>query len=310
MQKLRIAQVAILFLLMLLTGEARSAKAIPWEDEDGSFVQEEMEWRTSRDKQMRSPTSLLTIAGLFWLKEGENSFGTAASNKIILPPKSAPNFAGKFILKKGKIGVLANEETVLRIKGKPIKEMALKADHTGKPDVVELAQLQMWVIKRGNRYGIRLRDLNAAAFKSYQGLEFFPPREKFKIEADFIPYSSPKMIPVATSIGDEEEMASPGYVKFLIDGKELRLDVFQGNERNSEFFFMFGDETNGKETYGGGRFMVSEAQENGKVNLNFNRAYNPPCAYTPYFTCPLPPEQNILKVRIEAGEKNYPEGHH
>ena len=286
------------------------AKPALQEKEGQRFIKEEMEWRVNRDKRMRSSTSWLTIAGLFWLEEGESSFGAASSNKIILPSGSAPPSAGKFIFKSGKIKVVANEGTDLKYEGKIIKEKVFKGDDAGKPDVVELAELRMWMIKRGDQYAIRLIDLNAPAYKNYKVLEFFPPRKKFKIEADFVTYPTPKTIPTATAIGTKEEMVSPGYIKFLIDGLEYRLDAFNGNEKNTKLFFIFSDETSGKETYGGGRFMYSDFLEKGKVDLNFNRAYNPPCAYTPYATCPLPLPQNILKVRIEAGEKTYPDGHH
>ncbi|MFB0565257.1 MAG: DUF1684 domain-containing protein [Candidatus Aminicenantaceae bacterium] len=279
-------------------------------EEDQSFIKEEMTWRGLRDKQMRSPTSWLTIAGLFWLEEGENSFGSAASNKVVLPSVSAPPHGGKFILKEGKIKVVANEGAGIRAEGKEIKEMLLEGDDQGKPDVLELGELRMWIIKRGERYAIRLRDLNAAAYKKYEKLDFFPPRKEFRVEAEFIPHSSPKTITVETIIGTENEMTSPGYVKFEIGGQEFHLVALGNGGRNKKLFFIFKDETNGKETYGAGRFMVSDLKENGKVDLNFNRAYNPPCAYTSYATCPLAPSQNWLKVRIEAGEKKYPGGYH
>jgi uncharacterized protein (DUF1684 family) len=287
-------------------------RAVAFGDEDQNFVKEEMEWRAHRDKQMRSSTSWLTIAGLFWLEKGENSFGTNSSNNIKLPEGSAPPVAGTFVLKDGEVKVVAHEGVALKMAGKIIKENALRGDeiYPEEPDVVELNDLRMWVIRRGERSAIRLRDLNAAAYKNYKGLDFYPPNKKFKIEATFVPFSSPKAITIATVIGTEVEMKSPGYVKFMIDEKEFRLDAFVEDAQSKQLFFIFKDETNGKETYGAGRFMTSNVLEDGKVDLNFNRAYNPPCAYTPYATCPLAPEQNWLKVRIEAGEKNYAGGHH
>ena len=308
MVKRQIILMPMIVFLFLWRGVSMDAKAPLLEEEDQGFIKEEMKWRAQRDKEMRSPTSLLSVAGLFWLEEGENRFGFASSNKIRLPSGSAPSFGGKFILKEGKVKVVVNEGTKLRVEGKEIKEMFLTGDDAGKPNIVELGDLRMWVIKRGDRYAIRLRDSNAPAYKNYKGLDFFPPENKFKIEADFIPYSPRKTISTATIIGTETKMVSPGYVKFVINGKEYRLDAFQGDAKSTKLFFIFSDETNGEETYGGGRFMYSDILENGKVDLNFNRAYNPPCSYTPYFTCPLPPPQNFLKVRIEAGERKYPGG--
>lgn len=304
-----IAAALVLFSL-LFQGTAIKVKASFPEKEDQSFEKEEEVWRSERDKEMRSPLSWLTIAGLYWLEEGESSFGSGPSNRIILPSHSSPPSAGKFIFKKGKIKVVANKGAGLKVAGKEIKKIFLKGDDAGRSDVVELGELRMWVIKRGERYAIRLRDLNAPAYKNYKGLDFFPPSKKFKIEADFIPYPDSKTVTVKTIINTEYDMTSPGYVRFMIDGKEYRLDAFRGDAKGKKLFFIFRDETNGKETYEPGRFMVSDILDNGKVDLNFNRAYNPPCAYTPYATCPLASPQNWLKVRIEAGEKKYPGSHH
>lgn len=303
--------VFILFIIAFFLGGITLLSAgSPQPREDQSFIKEELAWRTNRDSQMRAPTSWLTIAGLFWLDEGDNSFGTAAENKIKLPSGSAAAYAGKFNLNKGKITVVANKDTELKNGGKVIKEMPLKGDDSGRPDIVELNVLRMWVIKRGDRYAIRLRDLNNPAFKNYKGLDFFAPSKEFKIEAGFFPYKSAKKVSVSTIIGTQTEMSSPGYVKFKLGGRQHSLEAFRGSAENTKLFFVFKDETNGKETYEASRFMVADILENGKVDLNFNRAYNPPCAYTPFATCPLPPPQNYLKVRIEAGEKKYPGGHH
>ncbi len=279
-------------------------------EKNQTFLEEERNWRAKRDNQMRAPTSWLTIAGLFWLDEGENTFGTATENKIKLPDSSSPLYAGKFVFKKGKVTVIANEGNEFTIDNMKIKKMVLKGDDSGRPDIVELNDLRMWVIKRGGRYAIRLRDLNNPAFKEYKGLDFFPPSKKYKIEAQFISYNNQRKITIPTVIGTQTEMSSPGYVKFELEGREYKLQAFEGNAKNTKLFFIFKDETNGKESYEATRFMVSDVLENGKVDLNFNRAYNPPCAYTPYATCPLPPPQNYLQVRIEAGEKKYGETYH
>jgi uncharacterized protein (DUF1684 family) len=273
-----------------------------------TFIQEELTWRKNRDKEMRTPTSWLNIVGLFWLKEGENKFGTSEENPIKFPEGSAPPFAGSFLLDKGKVTVVAEKGTELKIDGKKTQRSELKGDDTEKPDVVELNDLHMWVIKRFDRLAIRLRDLNHMPFKTYTGLDFYPPKEKFKLHAQFHPFPEPKKVEVGTVIGENTIMNSPGYVTFKIDGKVFRLDAFSGKPKT--LFFIFGDETNGKETYEASRFMDAEILENGEVVLNFNRAYNPPCAYTPYATCPLPPPQNQLEISILAGEKKYPDSQH
>jgi len=299
--------VLLILCLFLLAGISVSPLQCLVGNEDQKFITEEMSWRKERDIRMRSPASWLTIAGLFWLDEGENSFGADPSNSMKLPSGAAPPTAGKFILRKGKISVIANRGVDLRVKEQRVTKRIIKGDDSGEPDIVELNDLRMWVIKRGGRYAVRLRDLNNSPFKEYKALDFFPPTKKYKILADYVPYSSPQQITLETVVGTTEEESSSGYVLFKIDGQEYRLEAFSYGPQ--ELFFIFKDETNGKETYDAARFMVSRILEDGKVDLNFNRAYNPPCAYTPYATCPLPPPQNHLKVRIEAGEKKYPGKH-
>ncbi len=293
-----------LLLFSLLSGWIKPGIAATISKNDNkNFIKDEMKWREKRDKQMHSQNSWLTITGLYWLKEGENSFGTDPANKIILPQDSAPLLAGKFIFNKGIITVVTQLGVNLKVQNIPITRKILKTDDSGKPDIIALNDLRMWVIKRSGKYAIRLRDLNTRAYKNYQKLDFFPPSEKYKIVADFIPYSNPKKVTVNTEIGTKSQMSSPGYVKFKINSQEFQLEAFSGDLK--KLFFIFKDETNGKDTYEASRFMESKLLDEGKVDLNFNRAYNPPCAFTPYATCPLPPPQNYLKIRIEAGEKKY-----
>lgn len=302
----RIAVGGFITLFSVIVSSCNDSKEI---SDDPSFVKAELEWREARDQSMRSPTSWLTIAGLYWLDEGENTFGTDPENKFRLPEGSGPPFAGKFILHDEKVKVVSSAGSVLRSEGKTIEEMVLKSDKTGKPDIIDLNDLRMWVIERGGRLAIRLRDLNAPRYKNYSGLEFFPPRKKYHIKADLVLYNPPKTVTLGTAIGTETNMVSLGVVKFLLNGKEYRLDAFEEEPGSKTLFIVFKDETSGKETYGASRFMEVHLLDDGSLDLNFNRAYNPPCAYTPHATCPLPPPQNILPVRIEAGEKMYQKEH-
>ncbi|MBW1679533.1 MAG: DUF1684 domain-containing protein, partial [Deltaproteobacteria bacterium] len=144
--------------------------------------------------------------------------------------------------------------------------------------------------------------------KNYKELDFFLPDPAYRMEAEFVPYSEPKKVTVATAVGTEVDLDAKGIVKFQIHGLDYELEAFEGGKDG--LFFIFRDETSGKETYGASRFMAADILANGKVDLNFNRAYNPPCAYTAFATCPLPPDKNVLSVRIEAGEKNYPGAQH
>ncbi len=301
------ALITVLCLTIMDIVSPAHSNALSGKDEQ-AFIREELAWRETRDKEMRASTSWLNIAGLFWLKEGENRFGTSTENLIKLPERAAPLFAGSFHLDNGRVTVTAASDTGLTVNGKTIHTFELRGDDTGKPDEVELNDLRMWVIKRFDRTAIRLRDLNHLPYKNYRGLDFYPPTKKFKLEAQYHPFSEPIKVEVETVVGENTEMDSPGYVTFEIDGKVYRLDAFSGQP--NVLFFIFGDETNGKETYEASRFMEADILEDGKVNLNFNRAFNPPCAYTPYATCPLPPPQNRLKIRISAGEKKYPDPPH
>jgi len=289
--------VAVVYVVLFCAGQ-----------EDPAFVEAEMTWRAERDHAMREETSWLTIAGLFWLEEGENTFGTSADSRIQLPEDSAPESAGAFILKNGGVTAEAAGNTELKIGEEIIRKRKLASDQEGRPDIVALNDLRMWVIVRGGRFAIRMRDLNARAFREYDGLDFFPPRAEYKVVGTLITYDEPKTVSVGTAIGTTTEMTSPGFVSFEIGGKQYRLDAF-GSVASKRLFFVFRDGTSGDETYGASRFMSADILEDGSVDMNFNRAYNPPCAYTHYATCPLPPPQNNLEIRIEAGEKMYP-GHH
>lgn len=274
------------------------------------FIQAEQEWRTVRDQEMKEPSSWLTIAGLFWLEVGESSFGTADSCTIRLPEDSAPPTGGKFVRKQDEIKVIAEADGLIKFDGQHITDKVLKSDVSGQPDIIEINDLRLWIIKRADRFAVRLRDLTAHRFKDYTGLNFFPPDPRFKIEADFVAYPNPKTITVATMVGTESDMIAPGYLQFEIDGKQFELEAFEVGSDLKQFFIIFRDGTSGDETYGASRFMTVSKLENGKVDLNFNRAHNPPCAYTPYATCPLPPDKNELEIRITAGEKNYPGSSH
>ena len=268
------------------------------------WLAEEAAWRAERDREMRSEESWLTIAGLFWLDEGENTFGASSSNRIELPPGSAPSLGGKFIRKGEKITVEAAPGVSLYCGGKQIARMTIRAGDSTSPDTLTLGDLRMWVIRRGDRYAVRLRDLNAPAFKDYKGLNYFPPSAAFRIEAIFAPYSSPKNIEVEAKIVKRSKLISPGTLKFLWEGREYEFIAFDDEERGT-CFLVFADETNAAGTYDGGRFLDFKVDAGHKAVLNFNHAYNPPCAFTAFATCPLPPAQNRFPFRLEAGEKTY-----
>jgi uncharacterized protein (DUF1684 family) len=245
-------------------------------------------WRNAREASLLSDGGWLTVSGLFWLKPGLNRFGSDPSNDIVLPAPSPPR-AGTFDFQNGKVTAKTDGLT---------RELRPDSD-----DVLVIGPLTLLVIERGARYGIRLRDHNSRFRREFAGLHWFPVRENYRITAKFV--AEPRPIPVANIIGQTEPMQSPGYAVFRLAGHEYRLYPVIEEPGAKELFYIFRDQTSGNETYGAGRFLYSGMPKDGTVVLDFNKAYNPPCAFTPYATCPLPPKENRLPVRIEAGELKY-----
>jgi len=267
---------------------------------DLAYREEMQKWRDAYEKSLTQENSWLALAGLFWLKEGENRFGTAPGNSIVLPPGSAPAETGTFIFHQGITQIQVSPSVPLRLNGAPVHSLTLvKSDSSGEPDRITLGHLSMIVIQRGTRYGIRLWDNQNPARLSFRGAQWFPLKESYRVTAQFTSYPQPKMIPILNILGDTESTPSPGFATFELAGRKCRLDpVLEGDQ----LFFMFKDATSGKTTYPSGRFLYSALPADGKVILDFNQAHNPPCAFTPFATCPLPPKQNHLSVAVEAGE--------
>ncbi len=277
---------------------------------DEAYRAEVQKWRQERETRLKADGGWLTLAGLFWLKEGPNRFGTDPAGDIVLPEGSAPAKAGVFELTGAQVTVSLLPGASGRIGGKPVSgAVAMRPDTSGAPDVLEMGALTMNVIKRGDRYGIRLKDKNNAARKGFTGLKWFDIQEDYRVEARWVSYPQPKPVKVPNVLGQTESMPSPGYAEFTLGGKAVRVDGVLEDPQAEQLFFILRDQTSGKETYGAGRFLYADLPKAGKVVLDFNKAYNPPCAFTPYATCPLPPPQNWMPVRVEAGEMAYGKGH-
>jgi uncharacterized protein len=273
---------------------------------DDAYTAAIEKWRADRETRLKAEGGWLSVAGLFWLKEGTNTFGTDPASDIVLPKDAAPAHAGTFALEGGKATVQAEPGVGLTCEGKPVIRRALRSDTGGdEPDVLKLGRLTMTVIERGGRYAIRLRDNDSKMRREFTGLHWFPVKEPYRVTARYVSYPSLKPVTVPNILGATEKMPSPGYAVFTLDGKEVRLEGVLEEPNATELFFIFKDGTSGKETYPAGRFLYSDLPKHGEVVLDFNKAYNPPCAFTPYATCPLPPEQNRLPMRIEAGELRY-----
>ena len=263
-------------------------------------------WRAHREASLRSDDGWLTVAGLFWLHEGFNNFGTDPLDDIVLPAGSAPAQAGTFEFHAGKTTVHANKAAALMVQGKGADGAVLRADQDPKfdekVDQVTMGALTFYVHQSGQRYAIRLQDKNSPLRKEFRGLRWFPIDPSYRVDAKYIPYDKPKVVQIQNLMGDFEPDSIPGYVEFALQGQKLRLDV---DIDGGELSIVFRDLTSGKETYGAARFLVAPAPKDGKAVLDFNEAYNPPCAYNPYTTCPLPTAENRLRARVAAGEMTY-----
>jgi len=270
---------------------------------DSSYEKQVEQWRVKREARLKSENGWLTLAGLFWLKDGQNTVGTATDCSIVLPLDSAPAHLGTFRFQDGKTAFKAAPGLRVTINDKPAESADLRADDSdGGPDIVAVKALSMYVIHRGDKYAIRLKDRNSEYRRKFTGLHWYPIRPEYRVTAKFIAWPQAQEIPIANILGQTEPTPSPGYLEFTLNGVALRLDAVTEDDT---LFLIFRDKTAGKTTYGAGRFLNTAMPKDGKVELDFNEAYNPPCAFTPYATCPLPPPQNRLAVAVEAGEKKY-----
>jgi uncharacterized protein (DUF1684 family) len=273
--------------------------------QDSSYRASVEQWRQAYENDLKSDHGWLTISGLFWLHEGENRFGSDPLGDIVLPEASAPAEAGTFEFHAGRTIVHVNPGVPATLNGKPVSTAELHPDSP--TDRLVLGELALWVHASGARFAIRLRDKNSTLRKNFTGLHWFPIDESYRVTARYAPYDKLKEVPIQNLAGDSLTLPISGYVTFTLHGQEYRLDA--GSDEAGGLSLVFRDLTSGKETYGAGRFLDTDAPKNGEVILDFNKAYNPPCAYNPYTTCPIPPPQNRLRTRIPAGEKSYHHGH-
>jgi uncharacterized protein (DUF1684 family) len=263
-------------------------------------------WQSDRLASLTKDNSWLTLIGLFWLNESENKFGSDPKNPIVLPKDKAPGVAGSLWLEKGQVRLAARPGVEITAGNKLVTALDLKDDNDDSgPTILKLGSLLINVVKRGDRIGVRVKDTESRTRREFKGLEYYPIDPKWRIEARFEPYQPPKTIPITNVLSMTDDETSPGALAFEVDGKTYRIDpILEKGE--TDWFVMIADETTGRETYGAGRYLyVSPPDASGKVVIDFNKTYSPPCAFTNFATCPLPPRQNHLPFRIEAGEKKY-----
>jgi uncharacterized protein len=267
---------------------------------------EEVErWRADRLARLQGPDGWLSIIGLWWLEEGANTVGADVRNRVILPAGKCPPHIGRIEVEAGRATAFLDPAAGVTCAGAPVTILELQDDAAGDPTVLRMGPLGFFVIRRDGRLAVRVRDAESSARRDFSGIEHYPVDARWRFEARFSAYVPPRSVPVPTVLGMEETYEMPGAIAFEVDGTPYRLDVFL-EASDSDLFVVFGDLSNRDETFGGGRYVYAKPPgRDGIVVVDFNRAYNPPCVFTPHATCPLPLPQNRLPLRIEAGEKRY-----
>jgi uncharacterized protein len=283
---------------------AAAAQAAVPQDEQAQVLA----WRAQRLAALESDTGWLTLAGLFWLKGGDNSFGRAPGNALVLDNPALAPTAGSFVLADRQVRFVARPGSGVTLDGTPVGTLALVSDAQGEPTVLASGTLRFFIIERAGHVGVRVRDLDNPHRRNFRGLDYFPVSPDWAVPARFERYVPVRRIRIMNILGMEEEMPSPGAVVFTRDGREWRLDTVLEEPGDQQLFIMFADATSGHETYGAGRFLYIPLPQGDTVAVDFNKAFNPPCALNDFATCPLPPYQNRLSLRIDAGEKSYAGG--
>lgn len=269
------------------------------------YEQDIMDWHQQRNDRLNQPDGWLTLSGLFWLKAGENTIGAASNNDLVFPGENIPAHLGTLILKDDSVSIKVAEGIQITIQDSVITHAGLKKDSSGEPDLMQWGSLTWYIIERGEKIGVRLKDSKHPNYVNFKPTELFPVKETWMIEATLVPFDTMTTVDIINVLGDSSPSATPGLLHFEIDGQALQLTPL-GDPEDEQYFIIFGDGTNGISTYGAGRFLViPAADENGKTVIDFNKSYNMPCVFSPYATCPLPPEENLLSLEIKAGEMQY-----
>jgi len=267
------------------------------------YIDSIVQWKNKRVAALKAQDGWLNLIGLFWLHQGKNTIGSTKGHDIIFPKNKSSRDIGHFRLtNEGVITFYASQGVTVRANNVPVKEITV---YPSKETIIlSHNTLQWFIIKRGNSFAVRVRDLNNELVDKFTGTASFPIDSNWRVRAKFQPVPL-RTIPINDVTDRTSEQNSPGTLYFTIGEKEFHLDVLR---EGSKFFIVFGDQTNGMETYHTGRFLYADTPNKaGYTWLDFNKAYNPPCAFTAFATCPIPPKQNILTIPITAGEKKYKE---
>ena len=288
----RLPVAAISFLAMLLACGTPSPH---------DYAAEIEAWRTEREVRLKADDGWLTLTGLFFLNEGDNSFGSSSQNDLEL--RAGPERAGIITLRDGRVDVRAVEGQTLLVDGRSVDAAQLWPYEEPDRPTISLGPLSLFCHESGERLAVRLRDLESEIRREFTQLRWYPVDESFRIRGRYVPHDKPRTMELANNLGDVLTLRTSGSVALTLKGEGLHLTAIDYDDR---LWLVFSDLTSGNETYPAARFLYADMPDrDGMTTVDFNRAYNPPCAFNPYTTCPLPPPENQLQVRIEAGELNY-----
>ncbi len=276
---------------------------------DDDYTKEIESWREDRVERLKSETGWLSLVGLDWLKQGVNKIGSAKDNDIVIA--KAPAHLGSIEWKGEKVTIMLASGSGAMIDGKPLASAELLDDSHETPTTISFNSVRFYLIDRaGGKKGLRIKDSEAKSRSGFLGIDNYPIDPSWRVEAKWVAFDPPHTLEIPNVIGTIDQMKVPGKAVFIHDGKSFELLPVLETEDADELFYIIADKTSGKETYGAARFIYSAMPKDGKVVIDFNKAYNPPCAFTPFATCPLAPPENRLGVAVTAGEKKYRGEHH
>ncbi len=285
--------------MLAAAGGTRSASA-----GDTSVYRQQIEtWRHDRVARLTAPDGWLSLIGLDWLQSGKNSLGTDKGNDIVLT--TGPAHLGTITLHDGKATINLNPDSDATIDGAHESEAVLRDDGEKNTTIVAFGTTEFYLINRGDKFGLRIKDSQAPTRTGFAGIDYFPIDPSWRIVAKWEPYDPPHEVEEGNVLGQVYKVTVPGAAVFERDGKTYRVEPEIEVPGDKNLFLVFSDKTSGRETYGAARFLYTDPPKDGKIVIDFNKAYNPPCAFTPYATCPLPWSENRLKLRVTAGEKKY-----
>lgn len=293
----------MLMTTLLLAASLSGAQSIAARSDD-DYVREIESWRDQRAQRLKSPTGWLSLVGLEWLKPGINTVGSAKDNDIVIA--KAPAHLGKIEWNGDKVSAQLGADSGAMIDGQLVSRAELLDDSHEKPTTISFSTVNFYLVDRaGGKKGLRIKDSEAETRTHFLGLDYFPVDPSWRIEAKWVAFDPPHTLEIPNVLGTIDSMKVPGKAVFEHGGKSFELLPVLETEDADELFYIIADKTSGKETYGAGRFFYSAMPKDGKVVLDFNKAYNPPCAFTPFATCPLAPPENRMGVAVNAGEKKY-----